>query len=318
MKNKIVSILIGAFIASFMFTGLVAAQYKWLDQKPLPSWSERSREILQTKKISKSELKRCGMVVRPATLAADKLLAKQGWTLVGDAQIFGKATAVTVATGFDGMCRPLGYQTLVFVGNSVAGTLSPGPMDSRTDSSLTNVKLVSETSLVADYVRYKDGDALCCPSKTNSVTFRIDADGKNWLLKPDFVSELVYNSNVEKPSESQALAGTIWRMESLENVQGSTKVGKPENYQIEFSATGDMGVKADCNVGGGRYVAGAGNLSIMNIITSMAFCGEDSFDKRMLQSLESAKSYRIEGNSLTIKSGSDKETLKAFRVHRQN
>jgi len=41
-------------------------------------------------------------------------------------------------------------------------------------------------------------------------------------------------------------------MESLENWQGSSKVGKPENY--------------------------AGNLSIASIIVSMAFCGEDSFD----------------------------------------
>lgn len=193
MKNKIVGILIGTFIVGFLFAGLAAGQYKWLDAKPMPSWSERSREILQTKKISNGELKRCGMVVRPATLAVDKILAKQGWTLVGDAQIFGKVTAVTVATGFDGMCGPLGYQALVFVGNSVAGTLSPGPMDSRTDSSLTNVKLLSETSLVADYVRYKEGDALCCPSKTNTVTFRIDADGNKWLLKPDSVSERVYN-----------------------------------------------------------------------------------------------------------------------------
>ncbi|MEO7539093.1 MAG: LppP/LprE family lipoprotein [Pyrinomonadaceae bacterium] len=200
MKNKIVVSLIGTLMAGFLFTGLAAAQYKWLDAKPMPSWSERSREILQTKKISNGEFKRCGMVVRPATLAVDKILAKQGWTLVGDAQIFGKATAVTVATGFDGMCRPLEYQTLVFVGNSVAGTLSPGPMDSRTDSSLTNVKLLSETSLVADYIRYSQSDALCCPSRKNTVTFRIDADGSKWLLKPEFVSEAVYNMNVEKPS----------------------------------------------------------------------------------------------------------------------
>jgi len=110
MKNIIIGALISAFMAGFMFTGLVAAQYRWLDDKPLPSWSERSRAILQTKKISTSELRRCGMVIRPATLAVDKILAIQGWSLVGEAQIFGRTTAVTVATGFDGMCRRLGIK----------------------------------------------------------------------------------------------------------------------------------------------------------------------------------------------------------------
>ena len=30
--------------------------------------------------------------------------------------------------------------------------------------------------LLADYARYTDNDALCCPSRTTSVTFLIDRD----------------------------------------------------------------------------------------------------------------------------------------------
>ncbi len=112
-------------------------QSDWLDMKPLPNWNGRSRAILQTEKISPTDLARCRNIVRPASLAVDHLLTKYGWTLVGEAQIFGKTTVVTVATGFDGQCRPRGFDTLVFVGDRVAGKLSPGPMDSRTDGYLT-------------------------------------------------------------------------------------------------------------------------------------------------------------------------------------
>jgi len=218
MKNQSIRLLGAAFavVLTFSVHAVAQSQYSWLDDKPLPSWSERSRAILQTEKIGQSELARCRNVIRPATLPVDRLLTKYNWTLVGDAQVFGKATAVTVAQGFDGMCRPRGFQTLVFVGNLVAGTLSPGPMDSRTDGSLINVKLLSETSLVADYIRYKGTDALCCPSKINRVTFKIERDGRNWLLKPDFISEAAYNISAAKETSDVALTGTVWRWESLQ------------------------------------------------------------------------------------------------------
>ena len=148
------------------------------------------------------------MVIRPATLTVDKILAKQGWTLVGEAQIFGRTTAVTVTTGFDGMCRPRGFQTLVFVGNRVAGTLSPGPMDSRTDGSLVNVKMTSETTLTAEYVRYRESDALCCPYKTEAVTFIIKPDGANFLLVPEtkMTSGLIEN----QAFGTTFLNNTVW------------------------------------------------------------------------------------------------------------
>jgi len=125
MKTQSISAAF-AVVLSFSVHAVAQSQYSWLDDKPLPSWSARSRAILETKKISSAELTRCRNVIRPATLPVDRLLTKYNWTLVGDARVYGNTTAVTVAQGFDGMCRPLGFQTLVFVGNLVAGTLSPG------------------------------------------------------------------------------------------------------------------------------------------------------------------------------------------------
>ncbi len=314
MKNRIINILIFAFVAMSLSSNAFA-QSDWLDMKPLPNWNSRSRAILQTKKMPSGELVQCGKFVRQPTLAADKLLAKSGWTLVGPAQVYGKTTVVSWAQGFDGMCRPREFQTLVFVGNRVAGTLSPGPMDSRTDGSLVNVKMTSETTLTAEYVRYRPSDALCCPYKTEAVTFIIKPDGANFLLTPESKTQ---SGLVENQAPDATLKNTVWRLQSLETPAGMTTVEKPENYQIEFSADGNIGVKADCNVGGGSYKAEGGKISVERIITSLAFCGENSLDKRFLKGLESARTFRVEGNFLLIGGEGENSTMRFFKVMRQN
>lgn len=311
-KIKFLSVVF-ALVLSFGVD--VFAQSMWLDQTPLPNWNSRSRAILQTEKMPSGELAQCGKFVRQPTLAADKLLAKYGWTLVGPAQVYGKTTVVSWAQGFDGMCRPRGFQTLVFVGNRVAGTLSPGPMDSRTDGSLVNVKMTSETTLTAEYVRYRASDALCCPYKTEAVTFVIKPDGSNFLLTPESKTQ---SGLIENKASDSTLKNTVWRLQSLKTPTGMTTVDKPENYQIEFKADGNIGLKADCNGGGGSYTAEDGSISVKRIITTFIFCGENSLDKRFLRGLETARTYRIEGNNLLIDGAGDNGTMKLFKVVRQN
>jgi heat shock protein HslJ len=302
---------------SFSVHAVAQSQYSWLDDKPLPRWSERSRAILETKKISSAELTRCRNVVRPATLPVDRLLIKYNWTLVGDAQVFGSTTAVTVAQGFDGMCRPLGFQTLVFVGNLVAGTLSPGPMDSRTDGSLTNVKLLSEMSLVADYIRYKGTDPLCCPSRINRVTFKIERDGRSWLLKPDFVTDAPYNMSVTKEaSDTSALTGTVWRWESLQTPVEKVTVPQPENYTLELTADGKARILADCNRGNGTYQLDGQSLKFSAFATTRMACAPGSLDGRFLKSLDAARIYKIENGELLMDLVADSGTMKFVKASR--
>jgi len=315
MKNKIVILLVAAFVIGFIFGGNVFAQSDWLDMKPLPSWNSRSRAILQTNKISKDELKRCGIVVRQPTLPVDFLLTKMNWTLVGAAQVYGKTTVVSAAEAFDGMCRPLKFQTLVFVGNRVAGTLSPGPTDSRTDGSLVNVKMTSERTLTAEYVRYRATDALCCPYKTEAVTFVIKPDGANFLLTPE---AKMPSGIVENQASNAGLKNTVWRWQSSESATGKTTIDKPENYQLQFMADGKIGVKADCNTGGGSYTTEDNNISFVRIFTTKMFCGEKSLDSRFLRGLESARNFRIEGNNLSVGGEGENGTMKFFRVFRQD
>jgi heat shock protein HslJ len=56
----------------------------------------------------------------------------------------------------------------------------------------------------------------------------------------------------------------------------------------------------------------------VRIFTTKIFCGEKSLDNRFLRGLESARSFRIEGNTLSIGSEGENGTMKFFRVYRQD
>ncbi len=320
MKTLQAKYLFAIFAFVLLFGVQVFAQSDWLDQNPLPSWNERKRAILQTKKISPAELKRCAVAVRQPTLPQDRLLTKMGWTLTGAAHVFGQTTVVTTAEAFDGMCRPLKFDTYVFVGSRVAGTLSPGQMDSRTDGSLVNVQLTGEKNLTAEYVRYRESDALCCPYKTEAVTFVIKPDGANSLLVPESKIETSAEDGGggNQQGSSDALKNTMWRWESAENSQGKTTVDKPENYQLEFKTDGKLYLKADCNGGGGSYKTDGGKIEFSRVFTTKIFCGEKSLDNRFLQGLERARTFRIEGNALLLEGAGDNGTMRFFKAVKQN
>ncbi len=185
LKIKTIKFIIVMLVAGLSLVSNTFAQSSWLDRNSFQNWNKKTIAISQTKKIAKNELQRCAAAVRQPTLPVDVLLADMGWTLVGAAQVYGKTTVVLAAGALDGMCRPQNFQAFVFVGNSVVGTLSPSPMNSRAEGSLVNVELENETKLTAEYARYRESDPLCCPYKTNAVTFNIKPVGNNFLLTMD-------------------------------------------------------------------------------------------------------------------------------------
>ncbi len=144
----------------------------WLD-RPVTNWNQPGAAIPRATSTGDSDNPNCGRTVRPPSTANDRALVSAGWKLVGAVQVYNATSVVTAMTGFDGMCRPLGYQEFVFSGNTFAGTLSPRPMDSRSDGSSSQVFLTSETNLFAEFNRYKDSDALCCPSGGQSVSYEV-------------------------------------------------------------------------------------------------------------------------------------------------
>src|SRR5262245_27215326 len=114
---------------------------------------------------------RCQQQARPAETAADRQVQAAGWTLFGSYLGGWGIVSVKGLSGYDGMCRPMGYQEFVFVDGVFAGTISPDVMSSRFDGAGRVTGLFGPDQLIAEFARYKPSDPLCCPSSSTSMTY---------------------------------------------------------------------------------------------------------------------------------------------------
>ncbi len=139
-------------------------------------------------------LPNCSDNLRPAAVPEDVLIEAAGWSLTGPVQIFGQTTVITGSANADGMCRPLAYQVFVFTDGEFTGTLSPTPMDSRTDGSLVSVDLYREGFISASFNRYTPEDAMCCASQSSLLFYQVEMPDDQPVLVPQFPASTSPNS----------------------------------------------------------------------------------------------------------------------------
>ena len=158
----------------------------WLDAKAIVTWNKAGMPLPKPPKIDGEPIAtgRCAEQLRKPVGAEDKAVMQAGWSLVGALQILNDRTLVTGAAAADGMCRPLGNQVLVFVGGRFVGTLSPQPMNARSDGMLKNFQL-NEGLIFAEFHRYAEADPLCCPTRTTELSYRIDRGATGPVLLPE-------------------------------------------------------------------------------------------------------------------------------------
>lgn len=173
----LVSVLLGT--VSFAQT---APSGDWLDGDT--NWNSPGAPIPQAPMLESTDLANCQHTVRTPELYEDALVEAAGWTLTNAAQIYGVTTLVTGMADADGMCRPSTYQVFVFTDGVFSGTLSPIPMDSRTDGSLFELDLYREGMIDASFNRYQPGDAQCCASRESRIFYEVDTTGDNPVLMP--------------------------------------------------------------------------------------------------------------------------------------
>lgn len=116
----------------------------------------------------------CARFERPAELPEDAMLQAAGWKVFGTYEGGWGVRVIKGLSGYDGMCRPMGFNEFVFVDGTFAGTISPEPMNSRMDGVVQGVYLYSATDLEAEYARYAPNDPLCCPSSKARVGFTVN------------------------------------------------------------------------------------------------------------------------------------------------
>ena len=160
----------------------------WLDADVPAKWYSRAPVVPPAPRVDGNNATRCREAERPAETAEDRQVTAKGWRLFHDYQGGWNVKVIWALSGYDGMCRPWGYQAFVFFRGAFAGTLSPDAMNSRTDASLSSVQLaapgVAGDLLIATFQRYADSDPLCCPSRRTLVRYRIDRVGSAPILVP--------------------------------------------------------------------------------------------------------------------------------------
>lgn len=167
------AVVVFAGVLAASVPGAAQADGSWLDQQPVASWNSPGMAI-PTAPTTDPIDPRCLVSQRLAETDEDQALVDAGWILVGNYQGGWGVKTVTAASGFDGMCRPLGYQQFVFADGQLAGTISPYTMDSRSDGAANFIALQGPDRIVARFARYTSADALCCPSAESAVQYTVD------------------------------------------------------------------------------------------------------------------------------------------------
>ena len=164
----------------------------WLDRSPPGNWNQRNGAIPAPPAPVEGDISaipdpRCLAEAKAPAGAEESAVAAAGWHLF-DAPAAGAASGglrvVSGTAGYDGMCRPMGYQQFVFAGGAFAGTISPTPMDSRTDGEGSVRGPYGPDTLTAIFARYGEADPVCCPSRETVVAYRIDRSAAPPLLVP--------------------------------------------------------------------------------------------------------------------------------------
>ncbi|MEO6863556.1 MAG: LppP/LprE family lipoprotein [Microcoleus sp.] len=182
--------LIGLALAPIAIptTALSQPDSSWLEKKPLTNWNKPGAAVPKAPENTSSHEIGCQQQIRSASTPEERAVKAAGWTLYstrGETKSSSGLWLVKGQTGFDGMCRPIGYQEFLFVNGVFAGTTSPISMNARADGSLFQTNIESSSQLTAQFARYATQDALCCPSRTSMVTYRIDFNSnKKPLLVP--------------------------------------------------------------------------------------------------------------------------------------
>jgi LppP/LprE lipoprotein len=181
------ALMLAALVAALL-PNVASADGSWLDQ-PLSNWNQPGMDVPQAAAMDPGTNPRCIGQGRPAETVADQALADNGWTLFSGYMGGWNTFIVRGLSGYDGMCRPLGFNVFVFADGQLAGTISPDPMNSRTDGVGDARFFAASDMLAAEFQRYTPSDPLCCPSGHASVVYRITRTPAGPLLVPQTVTQ---------------------------------------------------------------------------------------------------------------------------------
>jgi len=104
-----------------------------------------------------------------------------------------------------------------------------------------------------------------------------------------------------------SLTGVTWQLTDVkfDGQSTSNTISQPDQYTIQFQTNGTANVKADCNMAHLTYTTNSNQLTITAGPMTLVYCGTTSLSDQFVHALEQATSYTLQGNTLTINSGTN-------------
>lgn len=115
-------------------------------------------------------------------------------------------------------------------------------------------------------------------------------------------------TKAQDPSAA-SLGGTTWELvaiQSMEDAQGTIRIGKPEIFTVHFAADGRANFRIDCNRGTTTWKitpsqeSSSGSLEFGQFTTTRAMCLPGSQDQRVLRDLPHVRSYMLKDGKLYL------------------
>jgi LppP/LprE lipoprotein len=156
----------------------------WLEASTPVNWNAPGSPVPAAPPASADIDPRCAAQERPPESPEEEQVVAAGWRLFNAARVGWGLRVIDGLVDYDGMCRPNQFQGFVFADGQFAGTISPAPMDSRTDGAGRVQDVRGGQEITAQYVRYTPADPLCCPSSMFFVQFSVDRGGDAPVLVP--------------------------------------------------------------------------------------------------------------------------------------
>ncbi len=110
--------------------------------------------------------------------------------------------------------------------------------------------------------------------------------------------------------EAESLTYGVWQLEMARYPNGdAVEIDEPSKYTLEFTNDGRLTLRADCNVGGGRYARSNDRLTLQMGRLTRAACPPDSWADNYLRDLAKVASYRLESGQLYLDLNNGEGTL---------
>jgi heat shock protein HslJ len=108
------------------------------------------------------------------------------------------------------------------------------------------------------------------------------------------------SGGAEAPLLGDTLVNTAWRWLETSATAEIIAPTFPDRYRISFQPEGRVGLRADCNTGGGVYKSDGIALGLQVSLLTRAVCPQGSKSQTFVDQLNRAASYVIAGENLTI------------------